>query len=114
MISLPTPQGLYVAPVNDDLYWDSEVEQYVLQRPLRYPGALAVRPEWCREAMRDEFRAHFEQDPKSRVRACRTIGYSPSAGRVLVVIAYRDLDGDLHLINAWPANGSDLAKYEED
>ena len=32
----------------------------------------------------------------------------PSAGRVLVVIAYRDLDGDLHGINAWPATGADL------
>jgi hypothetical protein len=31
---------------------------------------------------------------------------------VLVVIAYRDLDGDLHGINAWPATGADLRAYE--
>ena len=53
----------------------------------------------------------FEPDPKSRVGASRFIGESPSAGVVLVVIAYRDLDGDLHGINAWPATGYDLAAY---
>jgi hypothetical protein len=31
----------------------------------------------------------------------------------LVVIAYRDFDGDLHGMNAWPASGRDLATYEE-
>ena len=36
-----------------------------------------------------------------------------SAGRVLVVIAYRDLDGDLHGINAWPATGADLKLYKQ-
>jgi hypothetical protein len=30
---------------------------------------------------------------------------------VIVVIAYRDLDGDLHGMNAWPASGRDLATY---
>jgi hypothetical protein len=30
---------------------------------------------------------------------------------VLVVVGYRDLDGDLHGINAWPASGPDLALY---
>ena len=35
------------------------------------------------------------------------------AGRVLVVIAYRDLDDDLHGMNAWPASGRDLATYNE-
>jgi hypothetical protein len=38
-------------------------------------------------------------------------GYSPSAGKVIVVIAYRDLNGDLHGMNAWPASGRDLATY---
>ena len=42
------------------------------------------------------------------------IGYSASAGKVLVVIAYRDLDGDLHGMNAWPASGRDLATYLEE
>lgn len=29
------------------------------------------------------------------------------------MIAYRDLDGDLHGVNAWPATGADLKFYEE-
>ncbi len=32
---------------------------------------------------------------------------------MLVVIAYRDLDGDLHGVNAWPATGAALRIYEE-
>ena len=44
----------------------------------------------------------------------RSIGYSPSAGRVLTVIAYRDDGGDLHLINAWPATAAVLKIYREE
>ena len=51
--------------------------------------------------------------PSSRVGASGFIGFSPSAGKVLVVIAYRDLDGDLHGVNAWPAS-RDLATYLEE
>lgn len=57
--------------------------------------------------------AALEPDPKSRMGASRFIGHSPSAGRVLTVIAYRDLGGDLHGVNAWPATGADLRMYEE-
>lgn len=46
--------------------------------------------------------------PTSRVGATGFIGYSPSAGEMIVVIAYRYLDGDLHGMNAWPAGGRDL------
>ena len=55
----------------------------------------------------------LEPDPKSRMGASRFIGHYQSAGRVLVVIAYRDLDGDLHGINAWPAAGADLKLYQQ-
>lgn len=40
----------------------------------------------------------------SRVRDSGFIGYFRSAGRVLVVIVYRDLDGELPGMNAWPAS----------
>lgn len=50
--------------------------------------------------------------PRSRMGASAFIGWSPSAGRVLLVLAYRDLNGDLHGLNAWPASGRDLATYE--
>ena len=45
--------------------------------------------------------------------ASRFIGRSHSPGRVLTVIAYRDLDGDLHGINAWSATGTDLRLYQQ-
>ncbi len=51
--------------------------------------------------------------PSSRVGASAFIGRSASARRVLVVIAYRDLDGDWHGLNAWPASGRDLSTYQE-
>jgi hypothetical protein len=31
-----------------------------------------------------------------------------------VVIAYRDLDADLHGMNAWPASARDLESYLKD
>src|ERR1017187_646506 len=41
------------------------------------------------------------------------IGYSAAAGAVLVVLAYRDLDGDLHGMTAWPAAGRALRLYTD-
>ncbi|NNG37027.1 hypothetical protein [Nakamurella aerolata] len=46
--------------------------------------------------------------------ASRFIGFSLTADRVLVVIAYRDVMGTLHLVNAWPATGHDLMLYEQE
>ncbi len=45
--------------------------------------------------------------------ASRCIGHCRSAQRVVVVIAYRDLDGDLHGTNAGPATGADLTLYQQ-
>ena len=55
----------------------------------------------------------LEAHPKSRMGASRFIGRSRSAGRVIVLIAYRDLDGDVHGINAWPVTGADLELYQQ-
>jgi hypothetical protein len=30
-----------------------------------------------------------------------------------VIIAYRDLDGECHAMNAWPTSGRDLATYRK-
>lgn len=51
--------------------------------------------------------------PRSKVRATGYIGYSPSVEYVLVVIAYADLDGDVHGMNSWPASGRDPAAYRK-
>lgn len=62
--------------------------------------------------MADEQLVELSPYPASRVGTAGFIGWSPSAGRVLVVVAYRDLDGELHGMNAWPATGRDLAVYK--
>jgi hypothetical protein len=50
-----------------------------------------------------------------RIRRRESTRPASSASRrppgVLVVIVYRDLDGDLHGMNAWPASGRDLTTY---
>lgn len=50
-----------------------------------------------------------DPDPKSRSAAIRIIGYAPSAGFVITVIATRyDYAG----VTAWKATGADLREYE--
>ncbi|WP_141921349.1 hypothetical protein [Halopolyspora algeriensis] len=94
-----------------ELWWAEEDADYIRNRPTRYRDALDLEPEWTREMMVDEHLVELSPYPASRVRASGFIGHSPTAGRVLVVIAYRDLDGELHGMNAWPASGRDLVTY---
>ena len=99
--------------VGEVLSWDDESASYIRGRGDRYRGGGGVEPNWAQQVMDDPDLAAFEPDPKSRMGASRFIGYSGGAGRVLVVIAFRDADGDLHGINAWPATGVDLRFYRE-
>lgn len=62
--------------------------------------------------MRNSCRSRRTRDREQERRP--SSGFSPSADRVLVVIAYRDLDGDWHGMNVWPASGRDLAAYLEE
>ncbi len=96
----------------EQIQWDGASAAYIRTRSQRYPGAFDIDPDWTHEVFADPEYVAFEPDPKSRVGGLRFIGDSRSAGRVLVVIAYRDLDGELHGINAWPATGEDLRVYE--
>ena len=100
--------------MGEALNWDDDAAQYVRSRGSRYPGGRGLEPQWAQEALHDPALAAMEPDPKSRMGASRFIGFSPSAGRVLTVIAFRDVDGELHLINAWPASGADLKLYREE
>ncbi len=93
------------------LYWDAATERYIRNRAKRYPGAIGVTPEQAREVLDDIDLVALEPDPKSHIGASRFIGYSPDAKRVLTIIAWRDRDGDLHLVNAWRATGADLRLY---
>ncbi len=103
----------YAAVVGEAIQWDSAAIAYIRSRGDRYPDGVGVDPQWTQEVMADVDLLALEPDPKSRMGASRFIGRSRSAGRALVVIAYRDLDGDLHGINAWPATGADLKLYQQ-
>ena len=96
-----------------ELWWTGEDADYIRSRSSRYPGAVDLDPEWTQEVMADEHLIELSPYPASRVGASGFIGWSTSAARVLVVIAYRALNGELHGMNAWPANGRDLAVYEK-
>ena len=92
----------------------AHVELYIRSRGDRYPAGEGIEPDWTQEVMADDDLLALEPDAKSRMGASRFIGHSPSAGRVIVVIAYRDLDGDLHGVNAWPAIGATLYQEGDD
>jgi hypothetical protein len=97
--------------MSEQLQWAAADASYIRTRSQRYPGARDVEPAWAQEAMDDPELVAFEPDPKSRIGAARFIGESPSGGLLIVVIAYRDLDGILHGVNAWPATGADRNVY---
>ena len=99
--------------MGEEIPWDPDAVAYVRSRGDRYPDGLDIEPQWTQEVMADVNLLALEPDPKSRTGASRFIGRSRSAGRVLVEIAYRDLDGDLHGINPWPATGADLRLYQQ-
>ena len=96
------------------LFWTDEDAAYIRSRSSRYPAALDIELPWTLKVLADDRLIELSPYPNSRVGASGFIGFSPSAGKVLVVIAYRDLDGDLHGMNAWPATGRDLSTYLEE
>ena len=99
--------------MDEEIQWDPDAIDYIRSRGERYPAAEGIEPAWTQEVMADVDLLALEPDPKSRMGASRFIGRSPSAGRVIVVVAYRDLDGDLHGVNAWPATGADMKMYKQ-
>lgn len=85
-----------------------------LRRSLRYPGAVDIDPASAIEAARDE-RGLIARDPRSRTgEAIRIVGYSATAGRVLVVVLLPESHpptGRWHVATAWPADRSLRAAY---
>jgi len=75
-----------------------------------------VTVEQAGEALSDPLAVVAAPDPKSRSgHSARVIGYSASAGAVLVVILVRreDKSGAWWGANGWPANGSDQRTYKD-
>jgi uncharacterized DUF497 family protein len=66
------------------------------------------------EALSDPARVELVPDPASTSGASdRTIGYSETAGRLLVVITVRDGD-KVYGANCWPANSTHRRMYREE
>ncbi|MDQ3887410.1 MAG: hypothetical protein M3308_10495 [Actinomycetota bacterium] len=78
-----------------------------LRRSLRYPNAIDSDPAAAIEAALDP-RGLIARDPKSRTgEAIRIIGYSPTAGRVLLVVLLpheHPPQGLWQVLTAWPAS----------
>jgi len=95
--------------VADDLWWRDRDADYIRRRGERYPGASGIEPEWTVEAASDPRRIVRDPDPRSRRSAIRIIGYSPSAGFAITVIA---TPSDHAGVTAWKTSGADLRAYE--
>lgn len=95
--------------VKGDLWWREEDADYIRHRSDRYPGAIDIEVDWTLEAAADPRRIVHDPNPKSRSGAVRIIGYSPSAGFAVTVIA----TGGAHAgVTAWKSSGADLRDYE--
>lgn len=68
------------------VWWAEEDADYIRSRSARYRGAVDLEPEWTQEVMADEHLVELSPYPASRVGASGFIGWSSSAGRVLVVM----------------------------
>ena len=92
---------------------ESHDEPQASQGRVIESGAVDLALAWTVEAANDIDAVQVDPYWTSRVNALAIIGYSAAAGAVLLVLAYRDLDGDLHGMTAWPATGRALRLYTE-
>ena len=85
-----------------------------LRRSLRYPGEIDIEPVAAVEAALD-LRGLIARDPGSRTgEAVRVAGFSPTAGRLLVVVLLPEdhpPTGRWHVVTAWPAGRGLRAAY---
>ena len=80
---------------------------------IEHALAHAVTVEQIIEALDDVGAIDADPDPRTKAgEAARRVGFSPSRGRVVTVIAVR-VDGALYLATAFPTTGSDLREYVE-
>lgn len=87
-----------------EVIWSDEALKH-LARSERYPSAADIEARLDYRGGQRHRRRRGRPYWTSRVNALAIFGYSAGAGAVLVVLAYRDLDGELHGMTAWPATG---------
>jgi hypothetical protein len=85
-----------------------------LRRSLRYRGEVDIDPAAAVEAALD-LRGLIARDPRSRTgEAVRVVGFSATAGRLLVVVLLPEdhpPTGRWHVVTAWPAGRELQAAY---
>jgi len=73
-------------------------------------GVTAVHAD---EALADAGRVVLDPDPASESgRSVRTVGWSPSAGRLLTIITL-DHEGTIYGVNGWESNPTDQRRYND-
>ena len=72
--------------------------------------AVDLSVEEVAEAAADLRAVVSDPDPRSRTGAVRVVGYSPTAGFVITVIAVR-IDGELWGVTAWKTSGAEWCCY---
>jgi predicted HicB family RNase H-like nuclease len=77
-----------------EVRWTRDRTQHIATRSHRYPDSIDIDVEWTSEAAADPRAMVIDPDPRSGSGAIRIVGYSPTAGFVLTVIAAR-IEGEL-------------------
>ena len=94
--------------------WDETATKHIRTRSDRYEAALDIDPAWTSEVVVDPERLVDEPDPRSaHANSVRIVGYSPTAGMVITVVALRDRQGVLRGATAWKTRGAALRQYME-
>lgn len=92
--------------------WTQARAGHIATRSRRYPDATDIEVGWAEEAVADTRAMISDPDPRSTTGATRIVGYSPTAGFVITVIALR-LDEQLWGVSAWKTSGAERRNYQE-
>lgn len=95
-----------------EVRWTRDQTQHIATRSHRYPDSIDIDVEWTSEAAADPRAMVIDPDPRSGSGAIRIVGYSPTAGFVLTVIAAR-IEGELWGVTAWKTTGAERQSYQE-
>lgn len=92
--------------------WTRSRAKHIATRSYRYQDAIDMEVHWTAEAANDPRAVVDDPDPCSHTDAMRIVGYSPTAGFVVTVIAAW-VDGELWGVTAWKTSGSERRRYQE-
>lgn len=94
------------------MHWTTARADHIAGRSQRYHEATDIEVEWAQEAVTDPRAMVSDPDPRSKTGASRIVGYSPTAGFVITVIALW-LDEELWGVSAWKTSGAERRNYQE-